>query len=113
MKVLLRDTILPAQGDSDDQGHVWIEFDEPVEDPSGKASVLGIKREKRVSRRLNPARAEEFLKRRKLWDDCTETVLVINEDAILAKAFEKKISDADLEGLYDVNESYAFVPKRR
>lgn len=113
LKLLMRDTLLPEQGDTDDDGHTWVMFDEDIEDPSGKGSVTAIKREYRKIKRLNAERTEAFLRRKKLWDDCTETVVVINEDAVLAKAFDKTISERDLNSLYDVTESYAFVPQRR
>ncbi len=112
LKVLMRDDLLVAQGEEDSDGHYWYTFDDAIEDPSGKADVTGLKREHRKSKTLNAERAEAFLRKRGLWDECTETVVVISEDAILAKAFDKVISDKDLNSLYDVKESYAFVPQR-
>jgi hypothetical protein len=116
IKLMLRDTVLPANGDEDDRGNSWIMFeDDPIEDPAGKGDVIGIKRERRAPKTLNTERAEQFLKQRKLWGKCTETVtqVVINEDAILALAFDKTISEEELQGLYDVKENFAFVPQRR
>ena len=115
VKLLLRDAVLPKDGTTDEKGNSWIMFeDDPIEDPSGKGQVIGIKRERRAPKTLNPERAEEFLRKRKLWDACTETItqVVINEDAILAKAFDKTITEEELQGLYDVKENFAFVPQR-
>jgi acyl carrier protein len=108
LKDQLKD-ILAEQGDEDDNGHRWIAFDEPVE-----GRITAIKREKRVSRVLNDAKAETYLRSRGLWDSCTEeiTVVQINEDAILAKAFSGEISEEDLKEMYDVTETFAFVPQR-
>jgi hypothetical protein len=113
VKLLLRDKVLPTEGMTDENGHSWMQIDgDPIEDPSGKGAVTGIKRERRAPKKLNPERAEQFLRRKKLWDSCTEQVTVINEDAILAAAFAKTISGDELEALYDVNETFAFIPVR-
>lgn len=114
VKLLLRDKVLPKEGNTDENGHSWIIFngEEPIPDPLGKGDVIGIKRERRAPKKLNAERAEQFLRRKKLWDQCTESVVVINEDAILAAAFAKTISSDELDALYDVNESFAFIPVR-
>jgi hypothetical protein len=115
VKLLLRDTVLPAEGNTDEKGNSWIMFDgEPIEDPAGKGDVIGIKRERRAPKTLNLERAEQFLRRKKLWDQCTETVTVtnINEDAILAAAFAKTITEDELASLYDTKETFAFIPQR-
>jgi hypothetical protein len=115
VKLLLRDTVLPAQGVTDERGHSWIMFEsEPIEDPSGKGSIIGIKRERRAPKTLNSERAEQFLRRKGLWQQCTEevTTTMINEDAILAAAFAKTITEDELQALYDVKETFAFLPQR-
>ena len=105
-KLLL--TILEEKGSTDDKGSQWIRFPEdPVE-----GRVNAIKRERRVGRRMSEERAEEYLRKRKLYDSCTETVVVLSEEKVLALNFAGKISDADLDALYDVNETWAFVPQR-
>jgi hypothetical protein len=112
---LLRDTILPEQGEPDAAGHRFIMFeDDPIPDPSGKAQVVGIKRERRAPKTLNAERAEALLRRKGLWDECTEEVTetVISEDAILAANFEKRLTDKELDSIYDIKESFAFVPQR-
>ncbi len=114
VKVLLRDKVLPTQGEQDESGHYWIRFDdEPIEDPDG-GEVVAIEAQRRAPKKLNAERAEALLRRKKMWDQCTETVteVVINEDAILAAAFEKKLTEEELESLYDIKVTYAFLPQR-
>jgi len=114
VKLLLRDKVLPAQGEQDESGHYWIRFDdEPIEDPDG-GEVIAIEAQRRAPKKLNAERAEALLRRKKMWEQCTETVteVVINEDAILAAAFEKKLTEEELESLYDIKVTYAFLPQR-
>jgi hypothetical protein len=114
VKLMLRDTVLPEDGATDEKGHSWIMFeDDPIPDPGGKGDIIGIKRERRAPKTLDPDRAAALLHRKKLWDRCTETITVINEDAILAAAFDKTITEEELQSIYDVKESFAFLPQRR
>jgi hypothetical protein len=95
-------------GAEDENGHYWINWpDDPVE-----GRVKGIKAEKHVTRSLNSERTEEYLKGRKLYSQCTETIVTLSEEKVLGLNFKGTITDADLEDLYDVYENYHFVPQR-
>ncbi len=100
---MLDDVGYPVEG-----GHKVIELPEPL--PLGKKTMVGMKRQRRAGQSLSQDRAEAFLKSKKLWDQCTTTVTVINEDAILALNFSGQITDVDLKKLYDEKESFAFYP---
>jgi hypothetical protein len=50
-----------------------------------------------------------YLKEMGMLDACTEVVIVLNEDAVLAANYEGKITDDQLEALYDENTQYAFL----
>ena len=101
-------TILEETGTEDEAGHRWINWpDDPVE-----GRIKGIKAERRVSRTLDLEAAEEYLRGRKLYNKCTQTVVSLDEDKILGLNFDGTISDADLEKIYVVSETYAFVPQR-
>jgi len=101
---------LAESGQTDQKGNQWIYFtDDPVE-----GRVKGIKRERRVSRRLDEETAEEYLREKGLYEQCTETIVVLSEEKLLALAFGQgaPITDEDLESLYVVNETWAFCPQR-
>jgi hypothetical protein len=106
MKKLLS-TAVDTHGFVDDKGNRWIEFEEPIE------GVTALKRERRVSRSLDPVRAETVLKRLGLWEECTEEVRVIDEDKILGAGFEGRIKKGVLDSLWTESESWAFKPERR
>lgn len=114
IKLLLRDTVLPRDGDEDEKGNYWIRFDDdPIEDPDG-GTVTAIQAQRRAPKTLNIERAEQFLRKKKLWDQCSETVtqVVISEDKILGLAFDKTITEEELEALYDIKVTFAFLPQR-
>jgi hypothetical protein len=105
---------LETQGELEGEGHRVIELDKPEEyfavkegNPVPKL-VTGIKRQRRVSQSLNEERTMALLKEKGLLDSCTEVVVVLNEDAVLAANYGGQIEDDELTDLYDENETFAF-----
>lgn len=70
--------------------------------------VVGIERRKRTTTTMNEEKALALVKRKKLEDECTETIQVIVEDAILAANYQGKITDKELAALYEESTTYAF-----
>ncbi len=93
--------VLIEEGEEDDKGHYW--FDLPEEVDGTKA----IQRQRRVSHVLHEVAAEEELRKLKLWDKCTRQITVLDEDALLALAFQKKIPDAVMQEIYEEKVVYA------
>lgn len=105
---------LETSGEIQEGGHRSLELDAPlnyVEYKGGKPKdkqVTGIERKRRQSASLNEDRTLALLKGLDLLDECTEVVVVINEDAILAANYEGRITDDQLKALYDESETFAF-----
>lgn len=95
-----------------------LSLDEPltyVEYRTGKPhekTIVGIERRERVSNTLNHDRALVFLTQKgpDLLESCTTTIVVLNEDAILAANYSGQITDKELAGLYEESKTYAFYP---
>ena len=103
--------LLEKIGELQEGGHRILKLNEPVifySYKTGKAkeiTVSGIRRVHRSGQQLlNEERTMAYLRKKKLLDQCTTQVTVINEDALLALNFEETISDADLASLYDTSE---------
>jgi hypothetical protein len=107
--------------DGDEGQHLRIDLPEPVEFVAYKGgkphptTVVAIQRQTRAgTMHLNEEKVLAFLaglpaKRRGLYQECLATVQVVNEDAVLAANFEKRISDEELKALYDESDpTYAF-----
>ena len=105
---------LEHEGELQEGGHRVIELDEPEEFFAVKEGnpipkhVTGIKRQRRGSQSLNEDRTMALLKEKGLLDQCTEVVIVLNEDAILAANYSEQITDDELAELYDESETFAF-----
>jgi hypothetical protein len=106
--------VLAAQGELKEGGHRQIDLAAPQDFASYKAGKLapkvitGIERKRRVSQSLNEERTMALLKEKNLVDECTEIVVVLNEDAVLGANYGGKISDEELAALYDESETFAF-----
>lgn len=90
----LMDTIKSA-GEPDDQGHLWLELGADVN------GVSALQAERRVSQSLNEERALEVLERLGLTEECTRTVRVVDEDAVLAAKYEDRIAEDDIDEMFD------------
>ena len=107
-------SLLAEVGELVGEGHRVLRLDEPLvfhSYSSGKAkekTIGGIKRTRRISTPLNWERTIAFLQRKNMVKECTTTEVVINEDALLAAAFTGRITDEELQTLYDEKESFAF-----
>lgn len=105
----LRDSLMETiekAGYEDDLGHMWIDLDEDV------AGTAAIQRQRRVSRSLDAAAAEETLTGLGLWDECTTMVRVIDEDKIYAALYDEKLNEADIDCIFPQSVTYALVPKK-
>jgi hypothetical protein len=72
--------------------------------------VIGIERRKRTSNVLDEDKTLGLLRRKGLLEECTETVVVVNEDAVLAANYAGRITDKELAALYEEKTTYAFYP---
>lgn len=89
--------------DDDDRGHKTYTFPEPI------GGVSGLIRQKRVSQAMDEVAAMALIKKLGLEDECLTTIVVVDEDALLAANYEGRIDDDDLKALYTTSESYALV----
>lgn len=101
---------LMESGEEDEKGNRWWYPDVELADPEGKA-VESVKLERRAPVVLDEEVAEEILRDLGFWEVCTvkETIVTLDEDAILALNFEGKLSDEDLQKMYvDGKVTWAF-----
>lgn len=87
-------------GYTDDKGSQYIDV--------GIPGCAKLKRERRLSQRFNEEKAAAWLERKGVYDEYTETIVVLSEDKILAAGWEKKIPERVIKGFYDDNEVMAF-----
>lgn len=88
---------IQEEGFTDDKGNQWLD-----------AGDFQLKRERRVTVSFNEHFAEEWAKKRGIWDEVKETIEVVNEDQILAVAWNDDDMKNDLDNFYTRRENFAF-----
>jgi hypothetical protein len=102
IKALLEEEI-DARGEVDGRGHITLEVAEPT------VGIASISKQKRVTQSLDIDVAESLLKEKELYDSCITMVPQINEDAIMASYYEGKLTEEDIDKMFNKKVSYAFL----
>jgi hypothetical protein len=71
-------------------------------------TIVGARRTRRRSKVLDTDKAMALIKKKGLQESCLTTIVVVDEDALLAANFEEKISDKELAAIYEEKDTYAF-----
>lgn len=92
--------VIDEQGDPDEKGHKWYH-----------AGRYMLKRQKSQGDKfLNHERAEEWAKKKGIWDQVNKTLVVLDEDAILGYIWDHKELAKEFEELYESPpEKWSFI----
>ena len=85
------------QGYEDDKGHKWF-----------KVGDIELKYERRVSRSFNESGAENWAHETGRWDDLKRIVELLDEDKLLALAWENNDVAETIQEFYVEKETWAF-----
>lgn len=105
----LRETLFDAietNGYEDDKGNIQLEFDSEIE------GLVGLEKQRRVSRKLDEAIAEPIIEQHGLGDEVYKMVRVIDEDALMAAMYEGKISEEELDAMFPSKVVWALMTKK-
>ena len=97
---------LDELGEEDDKGNVVIELPEEVE---GYSSVV---KQRRVSRKIGEALAEEIITKHGLEDVLYKTIRVVDEDALMAALYEDVLTEEEVDDMYPQSITWALVLKK-
>lgn len=106
----LRDPLMShvsIHGDADEKGSQFWSFPQPV--CVGDREYKGIKREARVSTTLNEDAAIQLAEDKKL-PGVVILVPQVDQDALYAAYQRGQITEAELDGLFEIKTTYAFKP---
>jgi hypothetical protein len=93
-------------GEEDDKGNVIIELPEEVE---GYSSVV---KQRRVSRKIDEALAEEIIIKHGLEEVLYKTIRVVDEDALMAALYEDVLTEEEVDEMYPQSITWALVLKK-
>jgi len=93
-------------GEADDKGHLWLTLPQEVD------GYVSLKRERRVSQRLDDDEAECILKIKGLYDKCYEMLPVLNQDAVMSALYEGLLTETEVDLMFPKSIVWAFVPSK-
>lgn len=105
----LRDDMMEtviSQGDQDETGSSHLPLPVPID--IGDKTYNAIKREARTSTVLNEERALAMAEERGILNEVTVSVTTIDLDLLYASWQRGKLSDAEIDSLFDTKTNYAF-----
>ena len=100
-------SIVDADGDEDEDGSRWLNL------PAEVDGFKSLKRERRVTRKIDIEAAETLLREKGLYDRCVEQRPVLNEDEVMACFAQDLLSDEDFDMIFPSTVTYAFVPSKK
>lgn len=98
---------IDESGEVDDKGNILIELPQEIE---GFVSVM---KQRRVSRKINEARAEEIITEKGLEELLYKTIRVIDEDALMAALYSDELTEEEVDEMYPQNVVWALVMNKR
>lgn len=96
-------TVAEEQGTPNDKGSLVFPIDDPV---TGTRSIV---RQRRVSKVFDEDVANKVLADAGLTEQCTKTITVLDEDAVMAAYYEGKLTDADIDSMFPEKVTWALV----
>jgi len=98
---------IDGDGFVDDKGNVILELPTEVD---GYVSVM---KQRRVSRKINEDKAADIIYEHGLQDSLYKTVIVVDEDALMAALYEGVLTEAEIDEMYPQSVVWALVMNKR
>jgi hypothetical protein len=101
---MLRDKLfarMEEEGQEDANGNLQLFLPDVIE------GVTRLEKQRRASRKLNEARAEEIANELGIYDDLFEMKPVLQEDSLMAAFYEGKLTEDQLDEMFPVNVTWA------
>jgi hypothetical protein len=83
----------------------------PINDP--KSGTVNVVKQRRVSKVFDESTANNLLKSKNLFDECTQTITVLNQDAVMGAYYEGKLTDEDIEVMFPEKIVWALILEKK
>jgi hypothetical protein len=94
-------------GEPNEKGSIVL----PVEDE--RTNTRAIVKQRRVSKQFDENTANDLLKSKGLFDTCTTTVTMLDQDAVMAAYYEGKLTDSDIDTMFPEKVTWALVLEKK
>lgn len=98
--------VLDGEGEVDDKGNIIIQLPEEVD---GYNSIM---KQRRVTRKIDETKAADIIYAKGLQDSLYKTVIVVDEDALMAALYEDVLTEEEIDEMYPQSVVWALVLKK-
>ena len=94
-------------GEENEKGSLVLSIED---DRTGTRSIV---KQRRVSKQFDENKANEILQQKALFDSCTKTITVLDQDAVMAAYYEGKLTDSDIDTMFPEKVIWALVLEKK
>lgn len=80
--------------------------------PESIQGVTSVVKQRRASKKMDDRETQRLLKSKGLYDQCTKTITVIDETAVMDALYDGEISDEDMDVMFPTKVTFALVMKK-
>jgi hypothetical protein len=95
--------VIEEIGETNEKGSLVLPINDQV---SNTANVV---KQRRVSKVFDEDKANDLLKEKGLFDSVTKTVVVLDQDAVMAAYYDGKLTDEDIELMFPEKVTWALI----
>ena len=95
--------VIEEIGETNEKGSLVLPINDHV---SNTANVV---KQRRVSKVFDEDKANDLLKEKGLFDSVTKTVVVLDQDAVMAAYYDGKLTDEDIELMFPEKVTWALI----
>lgn len=94
-------------GEANEKGSLVLAVNDEL---SGTASIV---KQRRVSKVFDEETANKILKDKELFEECTQTIVVLDQDAVMGAYYTGKLTDEDIESMFPEKVSWALILEKK
>lgn len=98
---------IETEGESDSDGHIVLELPEEID------GYRSIKKQRRVTRKINEDVAKELIALKGMEDTLYKTIQVVDEDALMAALYNGELTEDEIDLMYPQQIVWALVMNKR
>jgi hypothetical protein len=100
-------TYVDELGEANEKGSIVLPINDEM---SGTTAVV---KQRRVSKMFDESTANALLNEKGLFEECTKTIVTLDQDAVMAAYYDGKLTDADIEKMFPEKVVWALVMEKK
>lgn len=99
--------VIEERGEVNDKGSLILDASDSNNGP------MQVVKQRRVSKMFDEDKADALLQEKGLFETCTKTITVLDQDAVMAAYYDGKLTDEDIETMFPEKVSWALIVEKK